>query len=353
MLKGKHVDDFCPLECVVLNYMLQSVNQGIFTDFHISELYNVVDIYSKSFIQSSFRDTHTHCICNKFFTDNEANSNTLKPNNSLESYICVHFEKMRTVSNNYLQFCSLYPNINWLINHPIYFNGKTTDFGDLDYRFGLIGYDNKRVIIAYIKPQFNSLNYNQILMDAVFDTFLIKNTKNEDYKFFGKKITCVVFTTDSNEPYYIDITNEVLEQNEMTTRLLIKESFLLKYLIGSKKVYYFYKYWRKNCLPEITGPLEIIDYIIDIFNLRKQENETPTKRFPNYITEFFNNLKFKIEICNNKQQQIIILKEYDNQKNFIEYLDQRLTDTVNRYFGLNIHDQLDNGFEDDTGFQSD
>ena len=365
LLKGKHVDDFCPLECVVLNYMLKSVNQGIFTDFHISEVYNIVDIYSKSFIQSSFRDTHTHCICNKFFTDNEANSNTQKPNNSLESYICVHFEKMRTVSNNYLQFCSLYPNINWLINHPIYFNGKTTDFGDLDYCFGLIGYDKKRVIVAYIKPQFNSLNYNQILMDAVFDTFLIKNIqKYEDNnnkvsenfkKFFGKKITCVVFTTDLNEPYYIDITNEVLEQNEMTTRDIIKESFLSKYLVGSKKVYYFYKYWRKNCSPEITRPLEIIDYIINKFMLTVMRMVTPTnkKPLPNYISEFFNNLKFKIEICNNKQQQIIILKEYDNPKKFIEYLDQRLTDTVNRYFGLNIHDQLDNGFEDDTGFQSD
>ena len=144
-------------------------------------------------------------------------------------------------------------------------------------RYNLIGYDGEHVIIAYIKPQFNSLNYNQILMDAVFDAYLVKSAVGHKY-FSGKKISCVVFTTDLDEPYYINMTNDVLERNETTIRHIIKESLLTKYLIDSKIIYNFYKYWRKNCLPEITAPLEIINYIIQQFNLNKKKNETETKK---------------------------------------------------------------------------
>ena len=352
VVDGNHVYDFCPIECVVLHYMLEACVSGIYTQFHISELYNTMDIYSKSFIQCSSRHAHKHCMCNELFPVNEDTSpNTCKINNSLESYICVHFEKMDKITSIYRQFSSLHPNISWLLNYPVYFSGKTTDF-DLHERYNLIGYDGEHVIIAYIKPQFNSLNYNQILMNAVFDAYLVKSVVGHKY-FSGKKISCVVFTTDLDEPYYINLTNDVLERNETTIRHIIKESLLTKYLFDSKIIYNFYKYWRKNCLSEITAPLEIINYIIQQFNLNNKKNETETKRLPGYIAEFFNNIKFKIENCNNKQQQKLILREHDNKQKFVEHLDQRLTDSINRYFGFFACDGgEDNVSDDDTGFQS-
>jgi hypothetical protein len=353
VVDGNPVHDFCPIECVVLHYMLEACVSGIYTQFHISELYNTIDIYSKSFIQCSSRHAHKHCMCNELFPANEdAPPNTCKINNSLESYICVHFEKMDKFSSIYRQFSSLYPNISWLLNYPVYFSGKTTDF-NLHERYNLIGYDDGHVIIAYIKPQFNSLNYTQILMDAVFDAYLVKSAVGHKY-FSGKKISCVVFTTDLDEPYYINMTNDVLERNETAIRRVIKETLLSKYLIDSKIIYNFYKYWRKNCLPEITSPLEIINYIIQQFNLIKKKNETDTKRLPDYIAEFFNNIKFKIENCSNKRQQILIFKEHDNKQNFVKHLDQRLTDSVNRYFGFFACDGFDDNVsdDDDAGFQS-
>ena len=62
-------------------------------------------------------------------------------------------------------------------------------------KLNLIGYDENIVIISYIKPQFNSLNYNEILVNSIFDTYLINNVKkndkegniSENYKrFYGK-----------------------------------------------------------------------------------------------------------------------------------------------------------------------
>ena len=137
----------------------------------------------------------------------------------------------------------------------------------------------------------------------------------------------------------------------MTIQDIIKEQVSLKYMTESKTVYNFYKYWRKKCPSEITKPLEIIDYIIQQFNLNKAKNKRDTKQLPNYITEFFNNIKFKIENCNDKQQQKMVLKDHDNKQKFIEYLDQRINDSINRYFGFNICDECES--DDDTGFISD
>ena len=357
VINGKNIPDFCPLECVILHYMIECNTRGRYTKFHISELYNIVDIYSKSFDQNKATE-HVNCLCNKCFTSNIS----LKINNSLESYICVHFEKMNKITNNYKFFCDLYPNISWLINHPIYFNGKTNDY-NIYKHYQLIGYDNDNIIIAYIKPQFNALNYNQILMDAVFDTYLVKNVKksdsNKNYKrFFGKKIVSVVFTTDLYDPYYIDLTTDIFELNQMTIQHIIKEYVSLKYMIESNAIYNFYKYWRKKCPSEITAPLNIINFIIQEINLIKDihtgikdKKTESTKQLPNYITEFFNNIKFKIENCNDKQQQKMVLKDHDNKQKFIEYLDQRINDSINRYFGFNICDECES--DDDTGFISD
>ena len=82
VISGKDISDFCPLECVILHYMIETVTSGRYTMFHISELYNIVDIYSKSFDKTKATD-HVNCLCNKCFTSDI----TLKINNSLESYI--------------------------------------------------------------------------------------------------------------------------------------------------------------------------------------------------------------------------------------------------------------------------
>ena len=145
------------------------------------------------------------------------------------------------------------------------------------------------------------------------------------------------------------MTTDIFELNQTTIQDIIKEQVSSKYMIESKTVYNFYKYWRKNCPSEITRPLEIIDYIIQQFNLNKAKNTRDTKQLPNYITEFFNNIKFKIESCHDKQQQKFVLRDYDNKQKFMDYLDQRIKDSINRYFGFyNCDENVSD--DDDTGF---
>ena len=90
---------------------------------------------------------------------------------------------MNKISNNYEQFCLLYPSVNWLVDHTINFDGKTPEF-KISKHFSLIGYDDNTAFVAYVKPQFNSLNYNITIMDAIFDTFIVKHV-NKQTQYYG------------------------------------------------------------------------------------------------------------------------------------------------------------------------
>ena len=183
---GKGFHRFCPLECVILFYMMECKQRGPKTTFHISKLYDIIDIYNKSFtIEHS---DHKKCLCNALFCSEITLTNGV---NILDKYICEHFEKIDIINKIYSKLFLKYPNISWNINHSVGYNGNSEY--NLYKNFNLIGYDDNNVIIAYIKPQFNSLNYNECLMDAVFDTFLVKNVKETEttdnyQKYNGKKI---------------------------------------------------------------------------------------------------------------------------------------------------------------------
>ena len=225
----------CPFECVILYFMLEVCSKGTYTNIHINEIYNITDIYSKYFNDSL--GNHTECLCKSCFAnipydivksqsgkatesdehiqETECRMNIEYNSNSMQKYIFSHYEKMIKIQEIYNMVYLKYPKINWLMNSNITFGGTNNNF-NVYKRFSLIGYNEKDVIIAYINPQFNSLNYNEIIMNSIFDTFFISNIKkesenkseNQNYeRFNGRNITTIIFTTDMDEPYYINWVN--------------------------------------------------------------------------------------------------------------------------------------------------
>jgi len=261
---------------------------------------------------------------------------------------------MTKITKQYDNFCEKYKNVSWLIDHHVDFNGMTNDFKIKQY-FQLMGYNDRYVFIVYIKPQFNELNYNQTLTNAIYDTFIVKNVKkpNEDdkehikknyEKFYNKEIVCIVFSTDLDIPYYIDWKNKEGENilNTQTDIVLhmIHSDIITKYEIENKMVYNFYKYWRK----QKTGksPLDIITIIISQLNsIAQQMIDSSKGKMAIYIQEFFDNIKFRIENSFDKKEQINILKEYDNKDTFLNLLKQRMIPFISRYFGINIQNDDD------------
>lgn len=349
IIKGEYLPSLCPMESIILFYMIQTSNNGEYTTIHISELYNIIDIYNKTYKKDKL--LHTNCLCNESFI-NENEGKCLNGSYELEKYIFTHFEKMAIITKQYDNFNKDYKNVNWLIDHTIDFNGLTDDFR-IYQRFELIGYNDEYVFIVYVKPQFNQLNYNRTLIQSAYDSFIVKNikkpneddidSKNKEYirnnyaRFNNKEIICLVFSTDLDDPYYIlwkDNNNKnIFNENTNVILDIIYNDVVSKYNIENKMIYNFYKYWRKNCNEKT--PLDIITFIISQLNGIKQKQATIISgELPIFVNEFFNNIKFRIENISNKRDQINILKEYDNKDTFLTMLNERMVPFIRRFFGF-------------------
>jgi hypothetical protein len=337
---GNKVNILCPLESVILYFMTQICQNGIYSEITINELYNIIDIYSKSF--NNELEGHNECLCKKHFKNQ-----TNKINDKIKlmnKYLLNHYENIYNIGKIYEQFINNYPKINWLINHQINLNGNNNDF-DIKRNFQLIGYDSDNVFIFYIKPQLNDLNYNQTLMDSIFDTFLINNIKKplediekydkllEDYnKFNGKSIKTIIFTLNKND--YI-----TLEWKQLNENLIIKHSDLIiekikdkiikKYSIKIKYIYYFYKYTKDKLIDKKLTPDKIIKNIINEFKNNKNYD-----KIPDFITRFLYKIENKLDDCKNKIEKQNIINNFDNKNYFIEKLNNIMIESIKDFLGI-------------------
>jgi hypothetical protein len=268
----------------------------------------------------------------------------------MNNYLLNHYEQIYNIGKVYEQFINTYPKINWLISHQINLNGNNNDF-DIKRNFQLIGYDNENVFIFYVKPQFNNLNYNQTLIDSIFDTFLINNikkpledTENEQYnktlkdynKFGNKSIKTIIFTLDKTD--FI-----TLEWNQINENLImkhkdiiiekIKDKIIKKYSVEIKNIYYFYKYVKNNLIKDKLSPEKIIKNIINEF-----KNDKYYDRIPDFISRFLYKIENKLEDCKDKIEKQNIIKSFDDKNYFLEKLNDKMIESIEDFLGIENND---------------
>ena len=326
----RNIPVLCPFECVILHYMLQIRQNGKYADTTINDIYNIVDVYNHSFDVSTVG--HDNCLCKKHF--NNTIDYTSQNIDRMKDYLKNHFDKVKDIKNTLKIFHEKYPKISWLINQPVSYNGHNDNYKLWKEKFQLIGYDDENVIIGYVKPQFNQLNYNEVLMSSIFDTYLVSNSKKdqENYKRFnGKKIKTVVFSLDHKEPYYIDWENNI--DNELLKNT-IYEYLKEDYITENNSIYYFYKYWRQNCPESEKSPSDFVNFLINAFE--KNKNEYPGQ-FPGYINKFFERINLKIESAKKKERNVI-LSDYEDKDVFFNDLNDKLCSSLKRYLGIKKED---------------
>ena len=188
----------------------------------------------------------------------------------------------------------------------------------------------------------NTLNYNEILIDSIFDTYLITNVNNDtdNYnKYDNKNIITIIFTPDCDEPYYINwINNEninlIVKYKNYIINIL-QNKLLNEYLIKSKCIFSYYRYCRENYpLDYSKNSLEIIEYIKSEYDKDKAKDN----KEPKYIMDFFNYIKFRIENCKDKKSKQNILKEYDDKTYFMSSIEDKIKYSINRYLGIKNDD---------------
>jgi hypothetical protein len=338
---GKIIDEkismLCPMESIILYYVLQTCRKGIGTDITINDLYNIIDIYSKSFNHEL--EGHEKCLCKKHFINTNVN-------NKMCNYLLAHYENVTNIGKVYDIFLEKFPKVSWLIDHPIDYDTHNNDF-EMKKEFKLIGYDNESVYIIYLKPQFNELNYNHILIDSIFDTMLVNklndklNSKNEkNYEKFGNRnVKTILFSLDKNEYYTFEWKNEndnlVIKNKEMIINK-IKEKLIAKYDIESKYLYSFYKYHKNIFIENKFSPEKVINGII-----AELKKDLFYDKMPEFAQDIFKKIKNKIDDTRDKKEKINIINEYDNKEIFINKLNDTIEQSIINYLGLDDDESIE------------
>ncbi len=322
---------FCPFESIILYYMIQIFSLGEYSDITMSQLYNIVDIYSNSF-DSSMKG-HTTCLCKSKFKKQCVINNTIQ---KTKDYLFNHYEQILNIGVIYDKFLGANPNIKWLINNHFTFNGNNKDIS-LKHMFPLIGYTDKDIFIVYPKPQLNDLNTNQILLNCILETFIVLNGCNSDedtnknIRFKEKNVHTVLFAL--NSPDYIDCDwkNEgqcLVQTNKDMIVSKIKDKIIKKYNVESSYVYMFYKYHKdKHSITE-TSPDKIIKRIIQEF----KSLDSTLRKTPEFVYRFLYKIQNKIDDTRNKKEKQAILNSYDDQDLFLSSLNDKIIDSIDDFF---------------------
>lgn len=292
----------CPLELIVFYYMKRVIQSCFESPITIIELYNIFHVYQKSY-QHHLR-SHETCLCNDLFGDN--------PNsNSLTDYLVSHYERMMKID-------SLIKTI--LKNHTCSWNpDHFIQYGDK--RFSLrsccdfIGYNDTDVVVLYVKPVLNSLNFNELKSKAILDTFILKNQTenringkpNENFeKYNNKKINIYIVSTNLTEPYLLQI--------DVDPRSVISEAMYEKYKIYNNELYYFYLQYRKK-----------MEYKTFLIEWERIKTETKSE-CPSYVDDFITSMNL-----DSKRGRISDLDSI-----FVSELNMVLKVTINDFLGIII-----------------
>jgi len=301
------------IESICLHYMMETCDQGQFSALPVSDMYDIVDIYIKT------------------------------TGKNLQLNITDHYDKIAKVDNIYEEFKKKYPNLRWNIDHIIFMENNNNTL-NVYKKFALVGYDEKNVVICYIKPQFSTLNFNEVMMDSIFGTYLLMNVKNDseeknrgpsDYeKFYGKKIITCVFTLDMNVPYFFDWIDasgkNLIETEQDFIKSIIKQNMICAYKMKHSAVYMFYMYWIKIHKLKDPNPVKVI------MGVKKEYDNHCNKffiEFPEYINDFFYNIQNKVKKGEKKGKGNEIISNYDDQTYFMKKLDKKLLETIEDFFG--------------------
>ncbi len=328
--------ELCPLESIILYFMLEIQQQGGRSDININQLYRIVNLYSKSYNRSY--KGHNECRCRRVvkFQNKENDTNQSNMNN----YLKTHYDKIQNIKKVYNKFLNKHPNVAWLINHETQLNG-TNDF-DISARFPLMGYDRETVYIGYIKPQITQLNYSEILIDSIYDSYFIKNIqkpteqadlKTDSYdpirenwiKFSKRRVKTILFAIDRDDYEIIDwnIDVDMIQKNCNIIESQMKKTMLLQYMDRCKYIYSrssIYDLNNPNYPDRLNGVIE------NLYNINNKSNRKKL-----YIIK--KRLEYFAESLKEEDESSVRIKEIlRTENNFLKDMKDYISKKIDKFF---------------------
>ena len=304
----------CPYECIILYYMIEVYNNRQYSQI---TMMNVYELTEQFYTTKLYKHKHQNCRCSEYFTKWT----------SVETTLANHYNDITKIENIYKNISLKYPNCKWLVNHPITFGGSHTDF-KIRKRFSFIAYNENVVISCDIKPQLNELNYNDILIDSIFNNYLISTSeyinKSKQITTENKQLLTCIFTLDFNEPVFINWTNNqhnLIDNNSQLLVDILKQN-IKKYFEKYHDIFYNFVVWCSVNSPNQTS-MGIIDYVNEQYN--------QYEKIPEYMYKIITLMEDKIEEEDDEEEHKNILNKYLNRNVVIKKLNQKLEKSIKLY----------------------
>ena len=333
-LQINRLPPLCPLECVVLSFMIRLIQNGSYSDISIMDIYSIMYCYDSCSNEIDIKHTEKNkCICHNCFNDCNFNNNSY---DEIRKTIKNHYDNVKSINTTYCNYKKYIndklqiENMKYNVYHNINFGKKNKNFTIMN-EYTIIGHSTNHVIYFIIKPQFNELNFNNIMVEAISNNFMISSCtpdyKNNHERYNNKKIYTCILTLDSVEPIIYELN---IDKNDTTMKRSIKNHLLKKYAEHHESIYKFYKYCYKN------KPKNKNSIIYTMEELNKYE------KLPQYISDYFYDISKELEICGNDKIKIKrVLIKVNDMELFINNLNIYLEKNVDIFLEMNDDEDID------------
>lgn len=319
-LEIQKMPKLCPLESLILLFIQEQHAKGSYSDISIMDIYSIMYCYDQcSNIIDVEHSIKNECLCNTCFIEGNCCNTSY---NEIRNSIVNHYENISQVKKmydnykKYIQIHFLDSKFTYNIFHKTWF-GKKDDNFSIGYEHTIIAHSDKYVVYFIIKPQFNKLNFNDIIFESIFNTFMLSNccfeTGNYN-RYNNKKIITCILTLDSVQPIFYDLN---IDKDDKHLKNGIQEYLFNTYSEYHKLVFKFYKFCSNNK----PKTLNSVKYT---YNQLKEN-----KRLPKYIVDYYDDINKELEKYKTDRENInIIMEKVNNESVFLSEINICLENNI-------------------------
>ena len=326
----RQLNYFCPLESIILYYMIECIEKGVYQSITINDVYNIIDTYSRVFESSA--KGHEHCRCNEHFASDKRKVISLTTNQlKQQEYLRNHYDRLTHICSILDRFVEDNPSISWLYQHALKYSGVDINEFSISTGIPLIGYDKGRIYIINILPQFNDLNFYKMMIDSICHTWAIQNVDmaSENYKKFkGKQIMSCVLSLNRTDMYVVDWTMPVIDNRDFITYVIYDT---LYNELSAKHEQYYNTFISIGAAHDWNSK-KIIEQCNKAVNVKGR----PVAK---YITKFCICLEGKLNDCCGKKEKQEILEQYANKDTFVKMMNRYLERSLLGFLGMVEEDE--------------
>ena len=334
----------CPLEIIILYYIILIKDDGKYTELTIMDVYSILYCYDEC---SNINNTHDiyMCCCKDSFSNNNTNLNKYI---DIQTSINNHYEKTLQITqlyNNFKDELTKYENpmnFKYNLHHKIRLGGNTEEF-KISNKYTIIAYSDKYVIHFIITPQFNKLNFNNIICNGILNKYLLLNpceTTEKNYiKYNNKQIITCIFTLDSVKPLFINFN---VNKSDIIIKELIKQYLINESINNHKIIHRFYQYHKLNKPKDTNSITYTYNKLCDYISNR-------SGNIPKYIEYYLYDIKKEVDICKKERRnkeyiEDNVLIKINDHDTFMDNISKEVDKSINNYLCIkneNIEDILE------------